>query len=236
MATFLSYIEYIRDFNIVSMIVRLVLATLLSAIMGYERGRRGRAAGLRTHILVCVGAAIASMTGIYISNYYGGDVSRIAAQVISGIGFLGAGTILVKNHSTITGLTTAACVWATGAVGIALGYGFYEAAILGTLIIYFTIRFLTGLEEKTLRDGKEFNLYVEFVDANKLNDTIFLFKEKGYKVENISLMPARSNMPSSIAASITVKVKEKENVQEIVKRVSSIENVSFAVVNYSITL
>lgn len=236
MATFLSYIEYIRDFNIVSMIVRLVLATLLSAIMGYERGRRGRAAGLRTHILVCVGAAIASMTGLYISKSYGGDVSRIAAQVISGIGFLGAGTILVKNHSTITGLTTAACVWATGAIGIALGYGFYEAAILGTLIIYFTIRFLTGLEEKTLRDGKEFNLYVEFVDANKLNDTIFLFKEKGYKVENISLMPARSNMPSSIAASITVKVKERENVQEIVKRVSSIENVSFAVVNYSITL
>ena len=218
------------------MIVRLVLATLLSAIMGYERGRRGRAAGLRTHILVCVGAAIASMTGLYISKYYGGDVSRIAAQVISGIGFLGAGTILVKNHSTVTGLTTAACVWATGAVGIALGYGFYETAILGTLIIYLTIRFLTGLEERSLREGKEFNLYVEFVDANKLNDTIFLFKEKGYKVENISLMPSRSNMPSSIAASITVKVKERENVQEIVKQVSTIENVSFAVVNYSITL
>lgn len=176
------------------------------------------------------------MTGLYISKYYGGDVSRIAAQVISGIGFLGAGTILVKNHSTVTGLTTAACVWATGAVGIALGYGFYETAILGTLIIYLTIRFLTGLEERSLREGKEFNLYVEFVDANKLNDTIFLFKEKGYKVENISLMPSRSNMPSSIAASITVKVKERENVQEIVKQVSTIENVSFAVVNYSITL
>lgn len=238
MQSVFSFIDTLRDFNTTSIIVRLVLATLLSAIMGYERGRRGRAAGLRTHILVCVGATIASMTGLYIAEHHAmsGDVSRIASQVISGIGFLGAGTILVKNNSTVTGLTTAACVWATGTIGIAIGYGFYEVALIGTLITYLTIRLLSGIEQKAVRLGKEFNLYVEFIDANKLNDTIFLFKEKGYKVETISLMPSKSNLPNSIAASITVKVKQKENVQDILKEVSKIENVNFAIVNYSILL
>jgi putative Mg2+ transporter-C (MgtC) family protein len=227
-----------REFNIYSIIFRLFLATILSGIMGYERGRRGRAAGLRTHILVCVGATIASMTGPYIATHYiqTGDVSRIAAQVISGIGFLGAGTILVRNNSTVTGLTTAACVWATGTIGIAIGYGFYEAAVIGALIAYLTIRLLSGIEQKSIRLGKEFNLYVEFIDANKLNDTIFMFKERGYKVETIALMPSKSNLPNSIAASITVKVKQKENVQDILADVSKIENVNFAIVNYSILL
>lgn len=233
-----SFFDSIREFNIYSIVFRLLLATFLSGIMGYERGRRGRAAGLRTHILVCVGATIASMTGPYIATHYTttGDVSRIAAQVISGIGFLGAGTILVRNNSAVTGLTTAACVWATGTIGVAIGYGFYEAAILGTIITYMTIRFLSGIENKSIRLGKEFNLYVEFIDANKLNDTIFMFKERGYKVETISLMPSKSNLPNSIAASITVKVKQKENVQDILADVSKIENVNFAIINYSILL
>ena len=163
-----DFIDYIRDFNFVSIVIRILLATALSTLVGFERGRRGRAAGLRTHILVCLGATLASMVGLYINQNLGatGDVSRIAAQVISGIGFLGAGTILIKNGSTITGLTTAACVWATGAIGICTGFGFYEAAIIATAIIYFAIRFLGTVEHKASLFGKEFNFYIEFVDAN----------------------------------------------------------------------
>ena len=182
MTYIINFFEAMREFTAGSIAFRLFLATVLSALMGSERGRRGRAAGLRTHILVCIGATLASMTGIYIVKelQMSGDASRIAAQVISGIGFLGAGTILVKNGSTITGLTTAACVWATGAIGLAIGYGFYEAAVIATVITYLTIKLLSNFEHKGITYGKEFNLYVELTDASKLNDTIFLFKENYY--------------------------------------------------------
>lgn len=233
-----NFIESMREFTFASIAFRLVLATVLSALMGSERGRRGRAAGLRTHILVCVGSAMAAMTGIYIVQdlQMSGDASRIAAQVISGIGFLGAGTILVKNGSTITGLTTAACVWATGAIGLAIGYGFYEAAVIATVITYLTIKLLSNFEHKGVTYGKEFNLYVEFTDASKLNDTIFLFKEKGYIVDSIALSPTKTNLPNAIAASLTVKVKKKENVQQILAEVNKIDNVNFALINYSIVV
>lgn len=233
-----NFIDYIRDFNEVSIIARIVLATALSTLVGFERGRRGRAAGLRTHILVCLGAALVSMVGIYIHNNIDpdGDVSRIAAQVISGIGFLGAGTILIKNGSTITGLTTAACVWATGAIGICVGYGFYEAAIISTIIIYLVIRFLGIIEHKASLFGKEFNFYIEFVDANQLNDTIFLFKEKGYYVDSVELCDAKTKSPNAIAARLTVKVKTKENVQNILKNINEMPNVAFAIINYSIVV
>ena len=238
MDTLISIVNNLRDFNTTSVIFRILLATFLSAILGYERGRRGRAAGLRTHILVCLGSVIASMTGLYLAETHpdAGDISRIAAQVISGIGFLGAGTILVKNNSTVTGLTTAACVWAMGTIGVAIGFGFYEAALIGTLIAYLTICLLGGIEQKHIRLSKEFNLYVEFLDATKLNDTIFLFKDKGYKIENIAISPSKTNLPNSIAATMTVKVKQKENVQDILKKVNEIENVNFALINYSIML
>ena len=233
-----NFIESMREFTFASIAFRLVLATVLSALMGSERGRRGRAAGLRTHILVCVGSAMAAMTGIYIVQdlQMSGDASRIAAQVISGIGFLGAGTILVKNGSTITGLTTAACVWATGAIGLAIGYGFYEAAVIATVITYLTIKLLSNFEHKYALLGKECNLYVEFTEANKLNDVIFKMKEHGYLVDSIALAPSKTNLPNSIAATLTIKTKKKVNVQDVLADVNKIDGVNFALVNYSIVV
>lgn len=236
MNNIINFIDSLRDFNAISIIVRLVLATALSALMGSERGRRGRAAGLRTHILVCVGATLASMTGIYIVQELkiASDASRIAAQVISGIGFLGAGTILVKNGSTITGLTTAACVWTTGAIGLAIGYGFYEAAVIATVITYLTIKLLSNFEQKSVTYGKECSLYVEFMEANRLNDAIFSMKEHGYLVDSIALAPSKTNLPNAIAATLTIKTKKKTNVQDVLADVNKIDGVNFAIVNYSI--
>lgn len=231
-----NFIESMREFTFASVAFRLILATVLSAMMGSERGRRGRAAGLRTHILVCVGSAMAAMTGIYIVKelQMSGDASRIAAQVISGIGFLGAGTILVKNGSTITGLTTAACVWATGAIGLAIGYGFYEAAIIATVITYLTIKLLSAFEHKHALLGKECSLYIEFIEANQLNNVIFQMKEHNYLVDSIALAPSKTNLPNSIAATLTIKTKKKVNVQDVLADVNKIDGVNFALVNYSI--
>ena len=117
-------------------VVRSLAAVLIGALIGSERARHGRAAGMRTHILVCLGACMTSMTSLFVSDVLGntGDVFRIGSQVISGIGFLGAGMIILKNNNVITGLTTAAGVWTTGTIGIALGYGYYIGAFVVTAL------------------------------------------------------------------------------------------------------
>ncbi len=154
------------EFNVWSIVFRVVLSALLGGLIGSERGRHGRAAGMRTHILVCLGSAITSLTGLYAVETLGytGDVFRISAQVISGIGFLGAGTILVRNRSIVTGLTTAAGMWATASIGIAVGYGFYVGAIAAALLCLLFIPMLGKVEYKRKLLS---SLYVEVGDISR---------------------------------------------------------------------
>ena len=115
-------------------LLRLVLASLCGGLIGVERGMKGQAAGSRTFSLVCMGAALAMLTNGYIFKHLAGgagDVTRMAAQVISGIGFLGAGTIMMTSHNHVKGLTTAAALWVTAAVGNAIGCGFYLGGLAG---------------------------------------------------------------------------------------------------------
>ncbi len=146
---------------------RSFLAVIIGLLIGLERARHGRAAGMRTHVLVCLGSAITAMTGIYINQVTGsGDVMRLAAQVISGVGFLGAGMIILKNDNMIMGLTTAAGVWATATVGIAIGYGFYSGAIIGTAFFLVALILFAKFEKKK---KNTLVVYVEISDMSKLN-------------------------------------------------------------------
>lgn len=149
-------------------IFRAILAVIIGVIIGSERARHGRAAGMRTHVLVCLGATLTSLTGIYISDIlgYGGDVFRISAQVISGVGFLGAGMIILKDNNVITGLTTAAGVWTTSVIGIALGYGFYVGALVMTVLFSVTITLFARFERR--RKSTQV-LYIEIDDMYKAN-------------------------------------------------------------------
>ncbi len=147
----MTFFETLMDFNVYSVIVRLALATVLGGIIGLERGRHGRAAGLRTHILVCVGSAMTSLMGLFASDVLNnnGDIFRISAQVISGIGFLGVGMILVRKRAIVTGLTTAAGLWATSTIGIAIGFGFYIGAFVATILCVLAVTFFGFLERKS---------------------------------------------------------------------------------------
>ena len=233
----MSYvISYLQDFNIISILFRLFLAAVLSGIIGYERSKNGRAAGLRTHMLVCLGATLISMTGLHIgrlSNDYG-DISRMAAQIVSGIGFLGAGTILVKNKSIVTGLTTAACVWATGALGIAIGYGFYIAAIAGALLVFFTASFMGELDDRIRRKTMDFNIYVEFYNATLINNTLTKIKNSGLNVEMVNLCPAKSNTPNGIGAEIVIKILNKKDIDTVIQELHLEENVKLAILSSKI--
>ena len=144
--------------GLTTIILRLFLAVILGGLIGMEREEKHRPAGFRTHILVCVSSAVVMLTSEYISNVYRGlanaDPARLGAQVISGIGFLGAGTI-IRQGSNVKGLTTAASLWAVACIGLALGIGFYEGAVAGALLIIFTLmvlgRFGRAFSDKTSR-------------------------------------------------------------------------------------
>ncbi|MBQ2984986.1 MAG: MgtC/SapB family protein, partial [Clostridia bacterium] len=127
----------IRELTLSSMAVRILLAIVLGGVIGLERGMKNRAAGLRTYMLVCMGACIVMITNLYIYQAYDtGDPVRMGAQVVSGIGFLGAGSIIVTARNQIKGLTTAAGLWASACVGLAVGIGLYEAALIGGACIF----------------------------------------------------------------------------------------------------
>jgi putative Mg2+ transporter-C (MgtC) family protein len=130
-------------------ILRLLLAVLFSGLVGLEREVHGRAAGLRTHILVCVGSTLMMLTGMHLFEAYRGtasvDPSRVAAQVVSGIGFLGAGTI-IQIRDSIRGLTTAASLWAAAGIGLAVGSGFYVGAFSTTAIVLVVLYLLSRVE------------------------------------------------------------------------------------------
>lgn len=132
-------------------VLRLVLAVLLSGLVGLEREVKGRAAGFRTHILVCAGSTLVMLTGIYLAAAERGignvDPTRLAAQVVSGVGFLGAGTI-IQFRDSVRGLTTAASVWAAAGIGLAVGAGFYVGAISTTLIVLIVLFALSNFERR----------------------------------------------------------------------------------------
>ena len=136
--------------NLLTLIIRTLLAIICAGVIGFERDAHGSAAGLRTHILVCLGAMIAMSTGVFAATHFSGDASRIGAQVVSGIGFLGAGTIMV-NRGHIKGLTTAAGLWTSACIGLAIGTGFYEAAIVGSIAVLIVERWLKRLKKRIMR-------------------------------------------------------------------------------------
>ena len=131
-----------------TVIIRTVLVIFCAGIIGYDRNVHGANAGLRTHILVCLGAMLAMTTGQYAYLYYGSvDPTKIGAQVVSGIGFLGAGSIIMTHDNRVQGLTTAAGLWASACIGLAIGIGFYEGAIIGTVAVFFTERVMRRLSK-----------------------------------------------------------------------------------------
>lgn len=141
----------------IEIIKRLLIAVILSGLIGLERESHGRAAGLRTHILVCLGSTLITLTSIHIFEIYKGvsniDPARIAAQVVSGIGFLGAGTI-IRSRASIRGLTTAASLWTVAGIGLAVGVGFYQGAYTTTLLVLITLFLLNKIEKDYLRHKK----------------------------------------------------------------------------------
>ena len=217
-------IKTLTELNLISISLRILLALLVGGCIGMERGYHGRAAGLRTHILVCVGACIASMTGIYEVSILGftADPLRVGAQVISGIGFLGVGTIIVRNRSQVTGLTTAAGLWATGSIGIAIGIGFYIAAIMAFLVVFLTITLFIHLEKKAKKSSTNY-CYVELFDVAKTKEFCDIAKQYAVKID---IVPAKSGIANHIG--LEFKSKNSEDYESLLLASENNEDVVVA--------
>lgn len=153
----------LHDVNILSVALRLFLAVVIGGIIGLERGSNSHPAGFRTHILVCVAATLTMLTGEFI-NYNiapNADPARLGAQVITGMGFIGAGTIFATGKHRIKGLTTAAGLWASACLGLAIGIGFYSGAIIGAVLIFLSLALLPKVENYFYKNSKLINVYVE---------------------------------------------------------------------------
>ena len=206
-------IDLLQEFNGVSVTVRVLLAAVLGGLVGSERGRRGRAAGMRTHVLVCLGAAMTSMVGLYSAEVLGftNDPLRVSAQVISGIGFLGAGTIMTRNHAQITGLTTAAGLWATASLGLCIGTGFYGGGLAALLVILVTMVAPPSLGRKRRTRTEYVCYYPELGTVKRAGD--FYEQISPVPEAEVQIVPARSGLPGNVGLELTIPADWEESQQ-----------------------
>jgi putative Mg2+ transporter-C (MgtC) family protein len=223
-------LEGLRDFSLISIIFRLLLASVLSGTVGLERESHRRVAGFRTHILVCVGSAMAIMVGMYASEilHLDTDPMRIGAQVLSGIGFLGAGTILVKSTSKVTGLTTAAGLWCMASIGLACGVGFYSGAVICTAISLITVALLPKLEEHKKKKSRLFSYYLEVDGPSAVNPAIEWLGKGKFRTHELEILPAKSSLPGQVGIQITLHILEPIGEADILREILSLSHITMA--------
>ena len=179
----MKFISLIDDFSTTSIALRLLLSCVLGGIIGIEREQKRHSAGFRTFTLVCLGSTLATIANIYLYEATGSaDTSRIAAGVVSGIGFLGVGTIIITPKHRVKGLTTAAALWATGCLGIALGAGMIITSIFSFALIMITMSILQHLSTYIGAHNRIITLYVEVKEENALDNFLSYIKEKEYTI------------------------------------------------------
>ena len=218
---------YLREINTISIIIRLTLATICGGILGAERGRKKRPAGFRTHILVCIGAAMIMITSQYMSDILGmtGGASRMGAQVISGIGFLGAGTIMVVGKNEVKGLTTAAGLWACACMGLAVGIGFYEGAILSCIFLYAVVTVLHRWDVHSRMHTRVLDIYVELEEVVGIANFMKVVKSDGTKITNVEVRKLDKLDSHTIAFSMTLTLAEKRDHNEYMMQLNNIDGV-----------
>lgn len=225
--------DYLAEFNTVTVILRVFLAALAGALVGLEREFHGRAAGLRTHMMVSLGAALTAMIGLYTVHELGmsSDPLRVGAQVISGVGFLGAGTILLRGGgSRITGLTTAAGLWTAASIGLAVGVGFYIGAFMTTFAVMLTFTLITSVEHLMNRKRQRMAIYLELEDVDAISPMLDRLRSE-YGLMEAQVTPPRSGTAPHVGMEVLVRVPQKLSTAENLQRFAELPRVVFALRN-----
>lgn len=204
------------SWSILAVTIRLLFALVVGLIIGIDRERKRRVAGIKTHILVCLGSALVMITSQYMMVEFGdmADISRMGAQVISGVGFLGVGTIIVTGRNQVKGLTTAASIWVCACVGLAAGIGFIEGVIIVLILLVFTLKVLGKLDTIVRKSARELDFYVEFVDNKGLLSFCDKIKADGHKIVKMQIgkCEGENDYPNAL---FSIRTKDRDQVLKL---------------------
>ena len=219
------------ELSIAAVLFRFFISFLLSGIIGFERSRHGRPAGLRTHIIVCLGSTMTALIGQYTCLVMGfsSDPMRVSAQVISGIGFLGAGTILIRGRNHVTGLTTAAGLWTTACIGIATGLGFYSGAVICAIIFFLSAGALTRVETIGKNGKNIIRVYLECDDASVTNAVLDILTGPEYGLYAVEITPPRTGIANHLGIEAIMPIPKNSDRKELVDSLAKNDHILFAV-------
>ena len=214
-----KYFWFFRELNIWSMMLRLVLALFVGGFIGFERERKGRAAGFRTYMLVALGAALTAILSQYLDTMLDTfmkdaydivgrrtDVVRLGARVVSGVGFLGTGTIIVTGKQEVKGLTTAAGLWASACMGLAVGAGFIECVFVSFLLIIFSIRVLPAIETLIINKSRNMLIYLETDNIVQLSSIISFIKREQIEIYEVEINKDDREHLNSVTALLNIRL------------------------------
>ena len=222
----LHELDFLRGMGLSGVVFRVALALLCGGVIGIERAEKRRPAGFRTHILICLGAAIAAMTSVhlFVTMHYYLDVARMGAGVVSGIGFIGAGTIMVTRRRRVKGLTTAAGLWVVAIVGLCCGFGFYEGAVYTTILVLVAEVFFSKLEYRLLRSNREIGVYVEYTKPSCLEEVVDRCHMLGVKIVDLEINRNNDETGASCAV-LALSSRQGAGREEIFQALTSVDDV-----------
>lgn len=224
----MELINYIQDFNAVSICIRLVLSVILGGLLGMERSQKHQAAGVRTFSLVCLGSALIILTNDFICiKCGGGDTSRMAAQVISGIGFLGAGTIMVTSNNRIKGLTTASCLWISAILGLCIGSGLIVISLFCFLILMGTLSGLTRYNDWISKNNPLISLYLEVDSKTGVEELRAYAKSKYYVIKHIHRKREKPLTRNDLCISVEMDLVKNVNHEQVLIDLDNIQSIHY---------
>jgi putative Mg2+ transporter-C (MgtC) family protein len=218
----------LREVTYLAIALRILAAIVIGGLIGLERGLKNRPAGLRTYMLVCTGACLVMLTNQYVCQVYStGDPVRMGAQVVSGIGFLGAGTIMVTRRNQIKGLTTAAGLWTAAGVGLAIGVGFYEAAIMGGLGVFIVMTLLQKMDDSMHHKARALEIYVELDEQLRIGDFLKELRSREIEVRDTQREPDVESENGVRAYVSTLKLQKRRKHVELLDDLRAIPGVVY---------
>lgn len=216
------------------LVARLVIAMLCGGIIGINRGRKKRAAGIRTHMIICMGSALTVILGIYFAKMTSGawegsaanltDITRLGAQVINGIGFIGVGTVIVTGKQQVKGLTTAAGLWASACMGLSIGAGFYFAAVVGCVFIFLTVVVFSRLEHVIFANTRNINVYVEFDNMDCISAIVGVLNDKNIDICDIDISKESEEISANRAV-LSLKLPKKMLHEEVITAIAGLSHI-----------
>lgn len=235
----IRFLDPLRQFTMESVVLRLILAVIAGGILGLNRTKKGRAAGFRTHMFVCLGSTLTMLLSQYYMTMLTGpwsaaastldaktDISRIGAQVISGIGFLGAGTILVTSRQEVKGLTTAAGLWASACMGLAIGAGFYECVMLGFPYMIVSIQILPLVESFIVERSRNMNIYIEFRSIDDVGQIINHIKAQDVRIYDVEIGRGKEIPGPQPNALLSIRLSKNQGHEKLLTAITALNCVT----------